>query len=131
MRPDGEPAPGPLVAGAVILASGQVGGDPRPAPTPSCSPPLARDRVYEQILKRAVAWSVVSIDPGECDTLGMHQANLAALRRALLRLQPTASFALTDGFGVDGLGMPEPRHLEGRPGGCLRRCGVRDREGDP
>ena len=39
---------GPLVAGAVILRPGKSGEIPG-LPIPSCSPPLARDRVYDQI----------------------------------------------------------------------------------
>jgi len=38
--------------------------------------------------------------------MGMHVANIAALRRALLRLDVPPGFVLTDGFGVDGLGVP-------------------------
>lgn len=115
---------GPLVAGAVILRPGKSGEIPGLADSKLLTP-LARDRVYDQILKRAVAWSVVSIDPAECDTLGMHQANLAALRRALLRLQPTAEFALTDGFGVDGLGMPNLAIWKGdRIAACVAAASV-------
>lgn len=115
---------GPLVAGAVILRPGKSGEIPGLADSKLLTP-LARDRVYDQILKRAVAWSVVSVDPGECDTLGMHQANLAALRRALLRLQPAAEFALTDGFGVDGLGMPNLAMWKGdRVAACVAAASV-------
>ena len=49
---------------------------------------------------------MVIIEPGECDRLGMHVANVEALRRALLRLEVPPTYALTDGFGVDGLGVP-------------------------
>ena len=115
---------GPLVAGAVILRPGKSGEIPGLADSKLLTP-LARDRVYDQILKRALAWSVVSVDAGECDTLGMHQANLAALRRALLRLQPTAEFALTDGFGVDGLGMPNLAIWKGdRIAACVAAASV-------
>ena len=115
---------GPLVAGAVILRPGKAGEIPGLADSKLLTP-LARDRVYDQILKRSVAWSVVSIDPGECDALGMHQANLAALRRALLRLQPSPAFALTDGFGVDGLGMPNLAIWKGdRIAACVAAASV-------
>ena len=46
------------------------------------------------------------IEPEECDRLGMHVANVLALRRALLRLEVPPTYVLTDGFGVDGLGVP-------------------------
>jgi ribonuclease HII len=115
---------GPLVAGAVILSPGKSGEIPGLADSKLLTP-LARDRVYDQIMKRAVAWSVVCVDPAECDTLGMHQANLAALRRALLRLQPTPVFALTDGFGVDGLGMPTLAIWKGdRVAACVAAASV-------
>jgi ribonuclease HII len=115
---------GPLVAGAVILRPGKHGEIPGLADSKLLTP-NQRDRVYDQVLARAVAWSVVSVDPAECDALGMHQANLAALRRALLRLKPTAEFALTDGFGVDGLGMPNLAIWKGdRVAACVAAASV-------
>jgi ribonuclease HII len=96
---------GPLVAGAVILRPGRAGEIPGLADSKLLTP-LARERVYERILERALAWSVTSVEADECDALGMHHANLNALRRALARLRPEAEFALTDGFAVPGLGMP-------------------------
>ena len=36
----------------------------------------------------------------------MHVANVEALRRALHRLDVRPTYALTDGFPVDGLGVP-------------------------
>jgi len=36
----------------------------------------------------------------------MHQADLHGLRRAVLRLDMAPSFVITDGFAVDGLGVP-------------------------
>ena len=49
---------------------------------------------------------MVGIEPGECDALGMHVANVMALRMALLRLEVAPTYVLTDGFPVDGLGAP-------------------------
>lgn len=114
---------GPLVAGAVILRPGRTGEIPELADSKLLTP-NARERVYDQILARAVAWSVVAVEADECDALGMHQANLAALRRALLRL-PTADFALTDGFGVDGLGAPNLAIWKGdRVAACVAAASV-------
>ena len=96
---------GPLVAAAVIL-------DDRPSrridglADSKLLTAGARDRLYDLIVARAVAWSVVEISPGECDQLGMHEADLQGLRRALLRLAVPPAFALTDGFPVAGLGIP-------------------------
>lgn len=115
---------GPLVAGAVILRPGRAGEVPGLADSKLLTP-KARDRVYAEVVARAVAWAVVCVESDECDALGMHQANLAALRRALLRLRPGAEFALTDGFGVDGLGMPSLAIWKGdRVAACVAAASV-------
>jgi len=96
---------GPLVAGAVILSdakSKQISG----LNDSKLLTAAQRERCFAEILDKAVAWSVVSVEPGECDRLGMHVANISALRRALLRLEVAPTYVLTDGFSVDGLGVP-------------------------
>lgn len=96
---------GPLVAAAAILSDTKARqiGLLRDSKLLS---PAQRERAYDDIVRKAVAWSVVVIEPGECDRLGMHVANVEALRRALHRLEMAPTYALTDGFGVDGLGVP-------------------------
>lgn len=94
---------GPLVAAAVILNPNRpiAGLDDSKALTAA-----ARDRLHDEILSHAVAvaWSAVEAD--ECDRLGMHHADLHGLRRAVLRLDVAPNYVLTDGFPVDGLGVP-------------------------
>jgi ribonuclease HII len=96
---------GPLVAGAVILPEArhrQIQG----LADSKLLTARARERLYDEITAQALAWSVVAVEPGECDRLGMHVANILALRRALLRLDVAPTYVLTDGFPVDGLGVP-------------------------
>ncbi len=96
---------GPLVAGAVILSdakSKQING----LNDSKLLTAAQRERCYAEIVDKAIAWSVVCVEPGECDALGMHVANISALRRALLRLEVAPTYVLTDGFSVDGLGVP-------------------------
>ena len=96
---------GPLVAAAAILSdakSRQIRG----LKDSKLLSPAQRERCYAEIMDKAVAWSVVSVEPRECDRLGMHVANISALRRALLRLDVAPTYVLTDGFSVDGLGVP-------------------------
>jgi ribonuclease HII len=96
---------GPLVAGAVILPEGRRGQVPGLADSKLLTP-AARERVYAEVRRRALAWSVVVVPPEECDRLGMHVANVEALRRSLARLDVRPSYVLTDGFPVDGLEVP-------------------------
>lgn len=96
---------GPLVAAAAILRdtpAGQIEGL-RDSKLLSAA---QRERCYDEIVVKALGWSVVVVEAAECDRLGMHVANVQALRRALHRLTPAPEYALTDGFGVDGLGVP-------------------------
>ncbi|KAA1426276.1 ribonuclease HII [Nocardioides antri] len=96
---------GPLVAGAAILPAGKAGIVPGLADSKLLTA-KARERCYDQVVRRALAWSVVVISHEECDRLGMHVANVEALRRAVAKLDLAPSYVLTDGFPVDGLGAP-------------------------
>jgi ribonuclease HII len=96
---------GPLVAGAAILPDGKAGVIPELADSKLLTE-NARERVYAHVVKRALAWSVVVIDNDECDRLGMHVANIEALRRAVALLSVKPGYVLTDGFPVDGLDVP-------------------------
>ncbi len=103
---------GPLVAAAVVL--GGTGASVIPGLADSkLLTPKARERCYEQILRRAVAWSAVIVPADECDALGMQVANIEALRRALARLD------------VDGLGAPGLAMWKGdRVAGCIAAASV-------
>ena len=92
---------GPLVAAAVIL-DGSIEG----LADSKLLTPKRRTECFSAIMASGASVSVVSIGPDECDRLGLHRANIEALRRALARLEVRAGYVLTDGFAVDGLGVP-------------------------
>lgn len=96
---------GPITAAACILPSGRRGKIPRLTDSKLLSAAV-REQLYDEILDRAVAWQVVSIDAPTIDSIGLHVANLQAMRRAIRSLQVAPAYALTDGFPVDGLGVP-------------------------
>jgi ribonuclease HII len=115
---------GPLVAGAAILPSGKAGIIPGLADSKLLTE-KARERCYEHVLQRALAWSVVAIPHDECDRLGMHVANVEALRRAVALLDLPPSYVLTDGFPVDGLGVPGLAVWKGdRVAACIAAASV-------
>lgn len=115
---------GPLVAAAVILPEGSRGQVPGLADSKLLTP-AARERCYDQVLRRATAWSVVVIGPEECDRLGMHVANVEALRRSLARLDVRPAYVLTDGFPVDGLEVPGLAVWKGdRVAACIAAASV-------
>jgi len=92
---------GPLVAAAVVLQ--------RPIPGLADSKLLTekrRETCFDLIMERAADVSVVVVPAADCDRMGLHHANIAALRRALWKLEVRPGYVLTDGFPVDGLGVP-------------------------
>jgi len=96
---------GPLVVAACILPQGRRGRIDGLDDSKLLSAPT-RERLFGEVTRRALAYSVVVIPPGEIDAFGLHVANLAGMRRALGTLRPAAQYALTDGFPVAGLGVP-------------------------
>lgn len=89
---------GPLVAAAVVLDG------PLPGVTDSkLLSPQARDRAFDLIHESARAVEVIVISPADVDHLGVQEANLTALRRAIARLSVRPGYVLTDGFAVPGL----------------------------
>jgi ribonuclease HII len=115
---------GPLVAAAAVLRETKGGIIPGLADSKLLTE-KARERCYQQVTRRAAAWSVVVVSAQECDRLGMHVANVQALRRALARLNASPSYVLTDGFPVDGLGLPGLAVWKGdRVAACISAASV-------
>lgn len=115
---------GPLVAAAVVLGqepSNQIIG----LKDSKLLSPSTRNRLYDQILAkaRAVAW--VRVEHDECDRLGMQVADIQGLRRAVARLEIQPGFVLTDGFPVDGLGLPNLGMWKGdRVAACIAAASI-------
>jgi ribonuclease HII len=105
---------GPVVAGAVILHPD------RHIPNLSDSkavPAAEREKLFERIVREAVAWAVASADPAEIDRINIHQASLRAMQRSILALAPLPDVVLVDAFYVPDLPMAQ----RGVPHGD-RRC---------
>jgi ribonuclease HII len=96
---------GPLVAAAAILPEGRRGEIDELADSKLLTP-AARERVYADVVVRALAYAVIIVPPAEVDARGLHVCNLSAMRRALASLTTGPEYVLTDGFPVDGLGVP-------------------------
>src|SRR4029079_15456820 len=101
---------GPVVAGAVILDSERY--IPRICESKTVTA-LERERLYAQITRRAVAWSVMSADPEEIDRINIHQASLRAMQRAVLSLAPLPDMVLVDAFRIPELPVAQRRVVHG------------------
>jgi ribonuclease HII len=95
---------GPVVAAAVILQPDHyVAGDADSKLLTADD----RDRLFPDITRAAVHWSVSIVSAGDIDRLNIHQASLLAMRQAVASLVPLPGFVLVDGFRIPELVMPQ------------------------
>ena len=69
-------------------------------------PENKRDAVFELIHRIAASVSVVIVPVSEVDSRGVHAANLDGMRRAVQGLSIEPAYVLTDGYAIEGLGVP-------------------------
>jgi ribonuclease HII len=91
---------GPVVAGAVILDPDRHIPGLADSKTVTA---LERERLYTQITRKALAWSVAAVQPTEIDELNIHRASLEAMRRAVLAIAPLPDMVLVDAFRIPNL----------------------------
>ena len=65
-----------------------------------------RETIFDLIQNCAKAISVVVVPSEEVDARGVHAANLDGMRRAVLSLNVEPAYVLTDGYAIEGLGLP-------------------------
>ena len=69
-------------------------------------PENKRDAVFDLIHRIAASVSVVIVPASEVDSRGVHAANLDGMRRAVQGLSIEPAYVLTDGYAIEGLGVP-------------------------
>ncbi|WP_051357187.1 ribonuclease HII [Segniliparus rugosus] len=84
-----------------------------------------REWLEPRIFQQAASWHVVVMPPGEVDAMGVHQANLEGMRRAVAGLAEVPDYVLLDGFEVPRLGAPARRVVGGdRLVACIAAASV-------
>ena len=91
---------GPVVAGAVILDPNRY--IPHLADSKTITA-LERERLYDLITRKALAWSVAALQPSEIDELNIHRASLEAMRRAVMAIAPLPDMIIVDAFRIPDL----------------------------
>lgn len=109
------PLSGPVVAAACILPDG-------------CEIPLLndskkltpkqRDRLFDEIREKAVAYGIGSASPEEIDEINILNATMLAMRRAIAALPVKADFALVDGNVVRDFPIPAKAIVKGDALSC-------------
>lgn len=105
---------GPVVAAAVILDPARRVArlsDSKQVPAPE------RERLHDEIVASALAWTVSAVEPAEIDRLNIHRASLLAMRQAVLSVTPLPDLVLVDAFRIPDLPLAQRGVLHGD-----RRC---------
>jgi ribonuclease HII len=97
------PLAGPVFAAAVILKPGTVIKGINDSKKLSES---KRDAIYEEIIKKAVSYSVASISEQEIDKINIRNAAFHAMVKAVENLSTSPEFVLIDGDAVKGMSVP-------------------------
>jgi ribonuclease HII len=95
---------GPVVAAAVILSPGCVlmGLDDSKQVDPEC-----RERLAAAIRRHALAVGVGVVSAAEIDVRDILRASLAAMRTAVLALDPQPEAVLVDAVAIPGIRLPQ------------------------
>ena len=91
------PLAGPVVAAAAAFHPGDFAAALAGLNDSKRLSPLARARLAPRIRGAAVAWAVACVAPAEIDAMGIGQASLEAMRRAVALLRPLPQHLLVDG----------------------------------
>jgi ribonuclease HII len=94
---------GPVVAAAVILPEDcAIAGvrDSKLVPEPE------REELYDEIVARAIGWSVGVVSEQVIDEINILQATFVAMRDAVGALEPRADYVLIDGRDAVEVGIP-------------------------
>jgi ribonuclease HII len=104
---------GPVMAGAVVLDPDRLVSGIADSKLLSAD---ERERLFDEIVGSALAWTVTRVEAAEIDRLNIHRASLQAMRDAVLALAPAPGFVLVDGFRIPGIAIPQRALI-----GCDRR----------
>ena len=97
------PLAGPVIAAAVIFDRKRI---PRGLDDSKKLTSATREKLYDRIVERAVAWGVGEATVDEIDLVNIRQATHMAMARAVRALVPAPVFALVDGNDPPPLPCP-------------------------
>jgi ribonuclease HII len=99
------PCAGPLVIASVILDDpfADIWSEIRDSKEIS---EKKREVLFDVVMEKAAAVSIIEVSPEEIDLRGVHAVNLDGMRRAVNGLSITPAYVLTDGYAIEGLSVP-------------------------
>lgn len=104
------PLAGPVVCAAVILPNGYSN------PLINDSKKLSvkkREALFDIVIKDALAYSIISIEPEEIDRINIYEASRLGMYKAILNLNIKPDFVLTDAMPIPQLDIPHAPIIKG------------------
>ncbi len=98
---------GPLVAAAVILPEDGAVEGLRGLSDSKLLSAKARGELFRRIARVALAWSFACVPASDIDAGGLQGANMAAMREAVLSLDPPPGLVMVDYYRIEGLQVPQ------------------------
>lgn len=101
---------GPIVAAAVILNPKiKIKGvkDSKLLRAPD------RQILFNQIVESAIAWTTAAVSQTEIDRLGIKQANILVIQKALKKMRPQPDYLLIDAIKIDYQNLPSSAIIDG------------------
>ena len=99
------PCAGPLVVASVVLKD-PLSSNLSDIKDSKELTAKVREKLYDVIIRNALAYAIIEIGVDEIDLLGLHKCNIEGMRRAVNALQIAPEYVLTDGYAIPGLTTP-------------------------
>lgn len=104
------PLAGPVVAAAVVLPNGLL----IPGVKDSKEvPEQERERLYEIIIKKALAYGIGVVDEKTIDEVNIYQATIMAMEKALAAVSPAPEYLLVDAMSLSRIPIPQKAVIKG------------------
>jgi ribonuclease HII len=103
------PLAGPVVAAAVVFPAGC---DELPVDDSKKLTAAKREALDISIREKAIAFGIGLVEVEELDAMGVHQAGLEAMRRAVVAVQPGPDYLLVDARTVPDVSMGQSSYVK-------------------
>ncbi|WAM34730.1 ribonuclease HII [Caldicellulosiruptor morganii] len=104
------PLAGPVFAAAVIMDRQRIIEGVRDSKKLT---PKKRERLFEEILKESIAYSVAMVDSRTIDEININNATFLAMKNAIESLEVVPDIVLVDGYEIPDMNLPQKALIKG------------------
>ncbi|WP_039764494.1 ribonuclease HII [Caldicellulosiruptor sp. F32] len=104
------PLAGPVFAAAVIMDRKRIIEGVRDSKKLT---PQKREKLFEEILKESITYSVAMVDNKTIDEININNATFLAMKNAIEALELVPDMVLVDGYEIPDLNLPQKALIKG------------------